>query len=86
MVEALDAHDSPEDIVPLVSRSATTTLGGALSSSKTSVLPAKAIAHGRGLAFGRIREKIVSYTYFNSSPSAAICKHMAGKNLVSQGC
>lgn len=81
MLEALDSLTKPEDIAAAVTASAVTHLEGAASSAKASVLPAKAVNMARQVSFEKMKKQIVSYTYYNSSPVAAICQLIAGKTL-----
>ena len=82
MLQAMGSLGNPEQITAVVLDAALVTIESKLSNSKTTVLPAKTINMANEVVYQEIGvSEIESYTYYNSSPVAAICKYMAGKTL-----
>ena len=48
---------------------------------KATVTPSLAINEARQYAFDEVRDQIESFTYYNESPVAEICKYLAGKTI-----
>ena len=82
MLQAMGSLGNPEQIAAVVTDAAITTVETKISRSKTTVLPAKIINMASEVAYQEAgHDEIESYTYYNSSPVAEICKYIAGKTL-----
>ena len=79
LYESLDQVADVEVLVSLLENSATKTVKAARA--KSSVLPAKAVNTARQQYFNENFDEIESYTFYNPSPVAEICRYLAGRTV-----
>ena len=79
LYESIDQFTDLDALVELLSSSAIKTVSA--GKAKSTVLPAKAVNTARRESFAQHSEEIESYSFYNSSPVAEICKYLAGRTI-----
>ena len=79
LYESIDQFTDLDALVELLSGSALKTISA--GKAKSTVLPAKAVNTARQETFAQHSDEIESYSFYNSSPVAEICKYLAGRTI-----
>lgn len=81
LLDSLDVITDLDRIIDILEKTVTSIVIGKAVADKVSVAPSKAVNIARQQVFEERSEEIESFTYYNPSPVAEICKYLKGKTI-----